>query len=676
MKKKYFLKAILLRKGIFLIICMVSLLNLSPDNLLAEKYIVTNNATSGDGSLYKAIEDANSNQGLDTILFDVNVRDTINTSSCLPKIIESLVIIGPGADVLTLDSDFGCRVIETDDFYADSLFIYGLTLTRGGGVSGAGAGLFLDGGTNYFYKCKITRNDNTYQNIAGGGIYMFGGLTYFYNCEISNNKSYIGGSGIASAASAKVFIYNCGINNNSTYSSGGEAGGGGIYNAGKMHIENSTISGNSHPSRGGGIYNLLANRTVHLNHATISDNSASYGGGIYNRDKDENGRDTIWLKNTIVANNSATSEGNDLWGNYISEDYNLVENPAGANISGNTANNIYQTNPTLNSLGYYSYYTQHQPLASGSAAIDQANESDYLPLDQLGKKRPKDGDNNGSSLPDIGAVEFMEDADNDGISDTEEQGIDGNSSDYDGNNDGNADKNQNNVASFKTYDGSYYITIASPENTSINQVTVTQGDNSQAKKRTQTYDLGLISFKVESLQQPSSTEVMLYLPDGVTANGYTNFGPTPDKLYPHSYSFEYEGATGAEFNEGQIILHFADGEKGDHDLTENNTLVIHGGPIIGEAQNMIVSEFKSVKTYPNPFSSSIYFQLPQENSKSIHLMIYDMQGREVICQRYDNSDNSLIEVDGSSLNEGIYIYKIRSESFVYHGKLLKLKTLQ
>mgnify|MGYP006276684547 CR=1 FL=1 len=676
MEKKYIFRAIFLRKWFFLIIFMVSLLNLPPDNLLAEKYIVTNNATSGDGSLYKAIEDANSNQGLDTILFDVNVRDTINTSSCLPKIIESLVIIGPGADVLALDSDFGCRVIETDNFSQDSLFIYDLSLTRGGGISGGGAGLFLDGGTNYFYNCKITRSENTYQSTAGGGIYMFGGQTYFYNCEISDNKSFIGGSGITSAASAKVFIYNCGINNNSTYSSGGETGGGGIYNAGKMRIENSTISGNSHPSRGGGIYNLLANRTVYLNHTTISDNSASYGGGIYNRDKDENGRDTIWLKNTIVANNSAASEGDDLWGNYISEDYNLVENPAGANITGDTTNNIYQADPNLNSLGYYSRHTRHHPPGAGSPAIDQANENDYLAFDQVGQKRPVDGDNNDSSLPDIGAIEFIEDADNDGVSDTEEQGIDGTSTDYDGNDDGNADKNQNNVASFKTYNGSYYITIASPENTSITQVTVTQGDDSQAKKRTHAYDLGFIGFKVESLQQPSSTEVILYLPDGLTANGYMNFGPTPDQLLSHLYSFDYEGETGAEFDNEQVILHFTDGAKGDHDLTENNTLVVYGGPVTGAAQNLIISEFNPVKTYPNPFSSSIYFQIPQENSKAMHLVIYDMQGREVISQHYDNTGNSRIEVDGSGLNEGIYIYKIRGKSFIYHGKLVKLKKAQ
>jgi len=654
---------------------MISLLSLSGYSLLAGKYMVTTNAATGSGSLYQAIENANSHQGLDTILFDVSVRNTIYTSSCLPEIIESLVIIGPGADVLALDSEFSCRVLKTDEFYADSLFVYGLTLTHGGGMGGGGAGLYLDGGTNYFYNCKIIGNDNTYPNVGGGGIYIFGGTVYFYNCEISDNKSYIGGSGLIGAVSAKVFIYNSAVNNNTTYSSDGAKGGGGLYNAGEMHIENSTISGNSHPAVGGGIYNLLYNRKVHLNHVTITGNSAGYGGGIYNRDEDENGTDTIWLKNTIVANNSATTEGNDLWGNFISQDNNLIEDQTGANITGNMANNIYETDPNLNSLDYYTYSTQHHPLASGSAAIDAANANNYLPIDQVGKKRPIDGDNNDSNLPDIGAVEFFVDTDTDGISDKEEQGMDGTSTNYDGNNDGQADKNQSNVASFKTYDGTYYITIASPENTSITQVGVTQANSSKTKQWTASYDLGFIRFRVESLQE-SSTDVILYLPEGFSANGYKNLGPTPDKVYPHLYSFEYEGETGAEFSEGQIILHFADGELGDHDLTENNTLVVYGGPAIGEAPNLIISDFNPVTVYPNPFASKINFLIPLGGSGPIKLTLFDIQGKQVINKHFMAGDNSIIEVDGSELHEGIYIYKLMTKSKVYYGKLMKVKSAQ
>jgi hypothetical protein len=57
--------------------------------------------------------------------------------------------------------------------------------------------------------------------------------------------------------------------------------------------------------------------------------------------------------------------------------------------------------------------------------------------------------------------------DNDGVPDIEEQGPAGNDPNYDGNDDGVADRLQNNVTSLYTYDGRNYVTIESPAGTSI-----------------------------------------------------------------------------------------------------------------------------------------------------------------------------------------------------------------
>ena len=58
--------------------------------------------------------------------------------------------------------------------------------------------------------------------------------------------------------------------------------------------------------------------------------------------------------------------------------------------------------------------------------------------------------------------------DSDGVPDLEEQGPDGNNPNYDGNDDGSADRFQNNVTSLHTYDDRKYVTIESPVGTSIN----------------------------------------------------------------------------------------------------------------------------------------------------------------------------------------------------------------
>ena len=174
------------------------------------------------------------------------------------------------------------------------------------------------------------------------------------------------------------------------------------------------------PTGAAAFYNLLYDRNIHLNHVTITDNSAGIGGGIYNRDKDENGTDTIWIRNSIVAGNSASSEADDLWGHFISDGNNLIRDVSGATITGDTETDIYGTDPLLGALGYYTYDTQHHPLSSGSPAIDKASESAFLPVDQLGIRRPFDGDTDNTPVADIGAVEFIPDEDRDGISNIEE----------------------------------------------------------------------------------------------------------------------------------------------------------------------------------------------------------------------------------------------------------------
>ena len=89
---------------------------------------------------------------------------------------------------------------------------------------------------------------------------------------------------------------------NSTFSgnsANGLGGGGGIYNLGDttVIVSNSTFDSNS-AQTGGGISNL--GRTVTVSNSTFSGNSAAnFGGGIYNSNS---GSVETTLKNTIVAN--------------------------------------------------------------------------------------------------------------------------------------------------------------------------------------------------------------------------------------------------------------------------------------------------------------------------------------------------------------------------------------
>jgi hypothetical protein len=118
-------------------------------------------------------------------------------------------------------------------------------------------------------------------------------------------------------------------------------------------VTNSTFSDNS-AVFGGGIYN---EGTLTVTNSTISGNSADYGGGIRTY------FGTATLKNTIVAN--STSGGN--CDGTIGGSNNLADDSScGSNFT-------YSASILLSTLGSYGGSTQTIPLLPGSAAINAGN---------------------------------------------------------------------------------------------------------------------------------------------------------------------------------------------------------------------------------------------------------------------------------------------------------------
>jgi hypothetical protein len=84
----------------------------------------------------------------------------------------------------------------------------------------------------------------------------------------------------------------------------GYVSGGGIWNAGTLTVENSTISGTRGVLHGGGIWN---EGMLTIKNSTIADNATYYagsGGGIFNFDGG-----TVTLTDVIIADNSAYDGG-------------------------------------------------------------------------------------------------------------------------------------------------------------------------------------------------------------------------------------------------------------------------------------------------------------------------------------------------------------------------------
>jgi subtilisin-like proprotein convertase family protein len=326
-------------------------------------FTVTNTNDSGAGSLRDAITQA---QDGDLINFSAafNTPQTINLLTALPDISRSITIVGPGANLLTVQRAFNAMTdfrIFTIPFGVPQVDIRGVTISNGR----AGSGIF------------------------GGGINSQGNLI-LTNVHVTGNQADTGG-GVGLAFSDGVFT-GCTFSGNTSTNAAG--GGGGIFFQGDgghtLRVVNSTISGNSSVNRAGGIDNasFSGNSRLEVVNSTIANNTAGNGGGIETFTEGAGTTATTTLRNTIVANNSPNNLATGTAGGgaatfttngfNLSDNYNDVFTPAATDITTAT--------PRLGPLSPGGGQTPTHALLHGSPAIDAGDASGFS-TDQRGQPR-------------------------------------------------------------------------------------------------------------------------------------------------------------------------------------------------------------------------------------------------------------------------------------------------
>ena len=166
--------------------------------------------------------------------------------------------------------------------------------------------------------------------------------------------------------------------------------------------------------------------------------------------------------------------------------------------------------------------------------------------------------------------------DDDGISDAVESGAPNNG---DGNGDGIPDAEQPNVVSLPNALDARYVTLQVPELIRITNTRALSRPPASPPPPETELPMGFLYFRLSGPARGLATSVTLFLPADVEVNSYWKYGPTPDDTEPHWYEFVYDGETGAQFpREGEIVLHFKDGKRGDDDLRSNGEIAGVGGP--------------------------------------------------------------------------------------------------
>ena len=350
-----------------------------------------------------------------------------------PKTISSSLIID-GGNLITLQSNGTFRLFDV----SGTLTLKNLTLT--GGSSPTCGGAVHVNGPNYslvLNGVRITGNSSAgnggglcveqgggatitnsqfnanHANGSGGGVYITG-VVDIIGSDISGNSAGNNGGGVAVAAGGAAYITASTVAGNSTPSDGvgvlpGTQAGGGIYNAGSLTINTSSVAVNT-ASFGGGIYNAGGQASITL--STIAGNAANTGtkkagpsfdqaGGL-----DSTNGGLVNLINSILAGN--TSAG--LPGNCGATQPNTISSQghnldSAAQCFTPATGDLVNTDPLLGALAFNGGQTRTLALLPGSPAIDTGDNTLCGIHDQRGYPRPTNGSGLGV-ICDIGAYEY------------------------------------------------------------------------------------------------------------------------------------------------------------------------------------------------------------------------------------------------------------------------------
>lgn len=523
-------------------LAQVSALTVPANDLVVTNLNDFTNATPANargGTLRQALRNASNFPGANTITFAVTGVIQLSGGSLRTQGNALTTIEGAGITVNGSGNGTG-SVFAIDG----PTTINDLTVTGGNAARGSsnerGGGLLV---SNVLVINRSTVQGNSAR--FGGGIYNIFGTVTINHSTIRNNHATEFTGGIWNDEALAPGAVNMTINNSTISGNTAEHNAGiGVW-GGKMVINQSAIVDNVDNQINLGRTGLVIQAPLEVNNSILS-NGLWYFGVLYGHDCYINGG-TVTFRNTLLRR---------TWENC----------PLANGVNGN----IVGQEPGLGTpIGNPAYY----PLNADSPAID-AGDNALIPAglttDQAGNPRIAGG------IVDMGPVEATvapADDDNDGVASAVEAGAPNNG---DGNSDGIADSQQANVASLPNALDAAYVTLVAPAGG------VFSGATAQSPASTPpagvTLVIGTLAFTLNGLTPGAAADVTIFLANPPPFDGYYKLGATADNPIEHWYAFNFDGATGVEFQSDRIILHLVDGGRGDSDLTANGTIVDPGGP--------------------------------------------------------------------------------------------------
>lgn len=380
----------------------------------AATFIVNKTADTNDGicdadcSLREAVGAAVAAAGDDVIAFDPAVFSTPRTITLSGNEIAiasagSLVIEGPGAQLLTIDGNSASRIISNGTGAVTT--IRGIRFTRGSGAgaanTGRGGAIYNNGGTLVLERLLLQGNA-----AANGGAVnnASAGTLSIIDCRLEGNSTTGAGGALQNFSGSTLLLVGSTVNGNTA--SSGTSGGGAAQLNGSATIVNSTFSGNTAPVGSGGAIFSNGTSLLIVNSTFTGNSAANNAGGVH-----RSGTPSLSLRNSLLAGNTGGAAPDVSSTSSITSLGNNLVGVAGA-TAGFIASDLLNTPAGVGPLADNGGPTPTHALLAGSAAIDAGQAcvldrscaSENLPFD-LNTDQRGSGRRSGAGV-DIGAFEF------------------------------------------------------------------------------------------------------------------------------------------------------------------------------------------------------------------------------------------------------------------------------
>ncbi len=350
---------------------------------------MTNGNDTGPGSYRQAIADANAVGDPDTINFAAGLTVTLTSGDVTYTNTQPIVINGNGSTIDGSNAHQLLAALATSSVTVDDITMRnGDTADDGGAIETGGGDIIVN---------NSTFSGNT-AGSRGGATSTLGGNYTITNSTLSGNTA--GGAGGAT--------FTLGGNHtitNSTFSGNTATtndGGATRTVNGDYTITNSTFTSNTAGGAGGAIY--TSSGAISLTDVTMSGNRAPTGAHVVGIDAPS----SLVAFGSVLADPLGGGANCSIAGTTTSGGYNYsTDASCGFTGTGDTESGAA---PQLGVLGNNGGPTQTMLPAAGSPLVEAIPVGACAPgiaTDQRGFPRPADGNDDGSTGCDIGAVELQ-----------------------------------------------------------------------------------------------------------------------------------------------------------------------------------------------------------------------------------------------------------------------------